>query len=248
MNKIAYLFLSFAIMSNMMTCDSVSSKTGNKDELEIKVEGVEGKTYNSYQSACSAGDFNAARDYIAKMKDKALTHERFSYKHFEESINEAEEYVINEELQYLASMNDEQANTKIILVLNQPADNGFEAAEGACLGKRIQEEGLKESSVSSLYPVTSEIINFKKYIVWCGKHNTRCNTILGIAISIGNQSLAKKILHQFRSDPELNLKNMVKDSGGWEYYDVYAHYTNGSRVAAQKKYDEAVKAGAFKKE
>lgn len=232
-----------AVVGSYLTQNSTSNTSKNKDAESVV--GAEGKTYDSYRSACNAGDFNAAREIIAKMKEEALTDEHHSYNYFEESINEAEEYVINEELQYLASMNDEQANRRIILILNQPTDNGFEAAEGACLGKRISGYYLKKNNTSSLSDLPSEVINFRKYIQWCGKHNTMCNTVLGIAISFGNQSLAKKILHQFRSDPELNLKNMVKDSGGWEYYDVYAHYTNGSRNAAQKKYDEAVKTGAF---
>ncbi len=244
MKELKLLLVAVITIAMVYVCAELS-KSGSKAESKIDVEGGGRKAYESYQSACSAGDFNAARDYIAKMKDKALTDKHHSYKYFEESINEAEEYVLNEEIQYLAALNEEQANTKIILILNQPADNGFEAAEGACLGKRISGYYLKKNDTSSLSDVPSEVINFRKYIVWCGKHNTRCNTILGIAISSGNQSLAKKILHQFRSDPELNLKNRVEDRSGWEYYDVYAHYTNGSRNAAQKKYDEAVKTGAF---
>lgn len=56
----------------------------------------------------------------------------------------------------------------------------------------------------------------------------------------------KKLLHSFRSDPEIRLeKCKKKEDRSDNYYDVYAHYTNASQEAAQKKYDEAVKSGAF---
>ena len=52
-------------------------------------------------------------------------------------------------------------------------------------------------------------------------------------------------MHSFRSDPELELKLCKKEKGDTDHYDVYAHYTNTTKEAAQKKYDEAVKSGAF---
>lgn len=232
MKELKFLLVAVIGFAMVYVCAELS-KSGSKDEIKFKVEGAEGKTYDSYQSACNAGDFNAAREIIAKMKEKT-------------AAKAAEEYVLNEEIQYLAALNDEQANTKTILILNQSIDKGLEAAEGACLGKNISQADLNYKDYEDLLP--SEIQSFKKYISWCGKHNMRCNTVLGIALATGNKSLAKSILHLFKDDPELSLKNHVKSRDDGDRWDVYAHYTNGSRVAAQKKYDEAVKAGAFKKE
>lgn len=218
---------------------------------EISVTGSDGTVYNGYQSACSHGDFDAARDYIVKMKEQNVVvqaegkwgEEREAYSKL---IQEAEEYVANEELQYLASLNEEPANNRIILILNQRPIEGLEAAEMACLGKKVAKFYLDKKIDDSLNGSPEEVINFKRYIIWCGNHNSRCSNILGIAISCGNQSLAKKILHSFRSDPELELKLCKKEEKGEsDYYDVYAHYTNTSKEAAQKKYDEAVKSGAF---
>ena len=197
---------------------AVTSCGPNLSTKEISVTGADGTIYNSYQTACSKGDFDAARDYIGKLKEQLVVvkaeGDYSEIEAFSELIQEAESYVENEELQYLASLNDEQANNRIILILNQRPIEGLEAAEMACLG-------------------------------WCGNHNSRCSNILGIAISCGNQSLAKKILHSFRSDPELELKLCKKEKGDTDHYDVYAHYTNTTKEAAQKKYDEAVKSGAF---
>ena len=216
---------------------------------DLSVTGADGTVYNSYQTACSKGDFDAARDYVGKMKEKFIVvkadGDYNEKKAFEEAIQEAENYVENEEIQFLASLNEEQANNRIILILNQRSIVGLEAAENACLGKKVMKRDLDEELESYSNDSPEEIKNFKRYIAWCGNHNSRCNTILSIAIACGNKNLAEKIIYIFRPDPELLLRNEYIDNGGWTYYDVYAHYANTSKEAAQKKYDEAEKSGAF---
>ena len=206
--------------------DNIDEDDGSEDIIVI---GAGGKEYRSYRTACSDGDFDAARAYVEKMKEYD-NRQRIQKK-------EAENYVLNEEIQYLASLNEEQANNRIILVLNQRPVEGLEAAEMACLGKDVS--GICIESLPSRCP--EELQNFRKYIAWCGNHNSTCSSVLNIAIACGNQSLAKKILHCFRQDPELQQK----ETKGHDY-DVYAHYTNDSKNAAIKKYDEAVASGAFK--
>jgi hypothetical protein len=227
----------------------VTSCGSNLSTKEIPVTGADGTVYKSYQTACSKGDFDAARDYIGKLKEQLVVvkaeGDYSEIKAFSELIQEAESYVENEELQYLASVNDEQANNRIILILNQRPIEGLEAAEMACLGKKVDKWYLDQEIDDYTNSSPEEVKNFKRYIIWCGNHNSRCSNILGIAISCGNQSLAKKILHSFRSDPELELKLCKKEKGDVDHYDVYAHYTNITKEAAQKKYDEAVKSGAF---
>lgn len=206
------------------------------------ITGADGTVYNSYQTACSKGDFDAARDYVGKMKEQlvvAEAKEDYSLRNaLQKSIEEAEKYVEREEIQYLASLNEESANNRIILILNQRPIEGLEASEKACLGKHIYEVYLNSELMADNL---EQVKMFKKYMYWCGNHNSECTTLLGIALACGNQSLAKKVLLTFRPDPELDLK-LVEP----KYYDVYAHYTNTSKNAAQKKYDEAVAAGVFK--
>ena len=130
------------------------------------------------------------------------------------------------------------------MILNQTPE-GVEAAENACLGKDVFKYHLDDSDEMEDF-IPKEAANFKKYIAWCGKHNSQCNSVLSIAISCGNENLAKKILHSFRPDPEIRLEKCEKKKGrSDDYYDVYAHYTNATIEGAQKKYDEAVKSGAF---
>ena len=223
----------------------------NVSTKDLSVTGSDGKTYTSYRTACSNGDFDAAREYVEKMKEQlAVVKAEGDYNEKEalsDLIKEAEDYIENEEVQYLASLNEEQTNNRIILILNQRPIEGLEAAEKACLGKNVYKHDLdmEVSRLSNDSP--EEVKNFKRYITWCGNHNSRCSSVLSIAIACGNQSLAQKIVHCFRPDPEMQLVHCLpaKDENYEYYFDVYAHYTKTSIDAAQKKYDEAVKSGAF---
>ena len=216
---------------------------------QITITGADGKKYTSYITACSNGDFDAAREFVEKMKVQ-LTNAKANDDYYlkvalKESIQEAEDYIFNEEIQYLASLNDEQANNKLVLILNRQSVEGSEVQEGTCLGKNVPDYCVERPTEYGSTP--DAVKSFSIYKSWCETHNSRCNTLFNIAIACGNENLAKKILHLLRKDPELLLKNERQEKNSDRiYYDVYAHYTNGSRDAAQKKYDEAVKSGAFK--
>ena len=200
---------------------------------EITVKGADGREYTSYRTACSNGDFDAAREYIEKMKvqlTEAKAKDNYDLSSaLRESIREAEDYVYNEEIQFLASLNEVQANNRLILILNMDAIEGFEAREGICLGKKVRKKYLDE------YPnwLPDEVESFRLYKSWCGKHNSKCDKLLNIAISCGNENLAKKLIHQYKNDPELELKNEKKEEKDYYYY-VYAHYTSASLDAAKK--------------
>lgn len=227
------------------SCGNNSNSNNHEGTTQdISVTGADGTVYHSYQTACSNGDYDAARDYIGKMKLQLASMDNVGYTAQEqrmayaEFVNEAEFYVVNEEIQYLASLNEEQANNRIILILNQQSIEGFEAVEKTCLDKHIF------LSMLDGHKASKQTNDFIKYIARCGKYNSQCSSILSIAIACGNESLAKKILHSFRPDPEIQSE---KCKGNNDWYDIYAHYTNASKEAAQKKYNEAVKSGAFNK-
>ena len=235
MKRTKFLFFCCIAVFLLMACGSSSSEN---EEEKISVTGADGKEYTSYQTACANGDFDAARNYIGKMKEKLVeiksegtTSAQYA---LNSAIEEAEKYIFNEEVQYLASLNEEQASNRVILIMNQRPIEGVEAAEMSCLAKGVLQDYRFE-----------QMGKFREYITWCGNHNSRLNTLLSIAISCGNQSLAKKILISYRPDPEMVFKNERYKDGIGTVYDVYAHYTNTSKDAAKIKYDEAVKSGAF---
>lgn len=235
MKKLEILTLLGIIMGIWACTPNVSTK-------DISVTGADGTVYNSYQTACSKGDFDAARDYVGKMKNKLVELKTADWRDdlledYVKSVDEAEAYVENEELQYLASLNDEQANNRVILMINQRPIEGLEAAEGACIGKRVDKFNIEHYN-----ELPDEAAKFKNYITWCKSFNSKCSHLLDIVIVCKNQDLAQKLLHSFRPDPELQTKDIKGNDG---YCDIYAHYTNTSKETAQKKYDEAVKSGAF---
>jgi len=94
---------------------------------DISVTGADGTIYNSYQTACSKGDFDAARDYIGKMKEKFIVVKADGdYKEkeaFKEAIQEAEDYVIKQEAFLLMTQNDESAKKRILFLLKEIKTN-----------------------------------------------------------------------------------------------------------------------------
>ena len=238
---VALLIVSFFTFFFWNECEGTPRYT---DQV-ITVKGADGTEYNSVEAACGNGDFNAAREYIAQMKEALKKDGLSSDSKYAESIHEQEEYMENEEIQYLASMNDEQANNKIVLILNQKYVEGNQLKEMECL----EEKHIMWQGDFARYPYKDSpepIRNFGKYINWCKDFHNKCNTVLTSAIACGNQDLAEKTLRCYRPDPEFLFKNKKELSGNDVICDVYAHYTNASKDAAQKKYDEAVKSGVFK--
>lgn len=72
------------------------------------------------------------------------------------------------------------------------------------------------------------------------EYNMLCNKLLDCAIRTGNKDLAQKTLSVF-------LQNVVsKHYGGIDTWRDVTGYCNTDRDAAQKKYNEAVRSGAFK--
>ena len=235
---LALILVSFLILLIIARCDY-----REEHPKTISVKSTEGTVYDSYQAACSKCDFDAARDYVAKMKQELIRLQNnysSSREEYAKSVEEAEKYVENEELLFLTSLNEEQANNRIVTILTQRPIEGIEPAEMECLDKEVTEWSVDLSNEKG----SERIKSFKKYISWCGVFNTKCNTLLSTAIASDNQSLAEKIIRCYRPDPEILLKNKRKKEGDI-YFDAYAHFTNTSKEAAQKKYDEAVKSGAF---
>ena len=76
---------------------AVTSCGPNLSTKEISVTGADGTVYNSYMAACSHGDFDAARDYVGRLKEQlAVVKAEGDWKErsaFEELIKEAEDFI-----------------------------------------------------------------------------------------------------------------------------------------------------------
>ncbi len=226
----------------LAACENFKGKMSVDNVDEITVTGADGKEYSSYRAACSNGDFDAAREFVEKMKVIKTAAESndddTKRSALEKSISEAEEYIFSSELNALASMNDPQATTRIILILNEYKVEGTPVTEGTVIGNDcyINREDYAEGKND----------DYKKYMQGVSKFNLKCDRILDIAIACGNKDLAEKILRLIRQDATFYYKPSSSSPEDENYKDVYAHYTNESQNAAKKKYEEAVRDGVFK--
>ena len=242
-----FLALSAIVCVLMSSCELISSYSG--EESKFKVESIDGKTYESYQSACRNQDFEAAHRILDLMKkeyedfkrDNKLVETKLVEKHVfkrdeyeddhtnEEKYNamvqsymEAENYVFNAEILYLVSLNTEESTNRLFFLLSEYQLSGLPpAASGRYKG--------------------DDYDKVKEYIASIARYNGHCNNALDLAISQGYQSLAKRIIHLFKQNVDVemewtSIREMQVSPKG---------VNNTDKEAAQKKYDEAVKAGAF---
>lgn len=196
-----------AIFVGLYFCSSIVYLCESKEKTVTSADGnnaINEKKYESYREACRDGDFDAAHKLLDRMKENAKDWED------ENKVQEAEDYIFNNEVNALVSQNSEEANTRIIYLLNEIPIEGIKLSIGT-----------NASSSGSLYGKS------------CNRYNIKLNQILELAISTGNQDIAQKILPLYKED------EIIRD------WDVVA-YTYETKNAAQKKYDDAVKTGAFK--
>lgn len=93
-------------------------------EKKITVKGADGTEYESYQECCAAQDFQAAHQFLAKMKNSIIEKESSSEKYqAEKMFNEAKEEVFKQEALFLMSQNNEEAQSRILYLLKEEGDN-----------------------------------------------------------------------------------------------------------------------------
>ena len=187
MKKNLFLAIIGIAIATLCSCGSkIMSKT---------IKGENGTEYENYREACRDGDFNAAHKFLDRMKEEADDWES------NQKVQEAEDYIFNNEVNALISQNSEEANTRVIYLLNE-----------------IPIEGTK--------PSIGEITSGSAYGESCSRFNIKLNKILEVAISTGNQDIAKKILSMYKEDETISDFQV-------------AGYTYDSKEEAQRKYDEA---------
>ena len=93
--------------------------------------------------------------------------------------------------------------------------------------------------------------NYIDYISSINEYNKVCDQIFEIAISKGNDYLAKNVLLKYKEDVyKLQGGSGVKTPDGKPFKNnglYYVYYKYDSKNNAQKRYNEAVKSGAFNK-
>ena len=138
------------------------------------------------------------------------------------SREEDKDFVFNAELLYLVSQNTEEASNRVLNLLAEdiipPRPDSLVVFYGS----------------SYYYPMI-------KYIEGISRHNNRCNNVLNLAISQGNESLARKVVELFKQNVDVDFEYTkshyirISDKG----------YNNTDKDAARKRLEEAIKEGAF---
>ena len=138
----------------------------------------------------------------------------------------------------LASKNDRIVSDAIIMALSKVTIPGRAMSKGLhdyWDGCRDCASGKEVSRPHFQY--TDGIIDY----------NTKCSGILEIAIGAGNQYLAQKVLMCFKQNIEtMEGSGKAPDGTRVDGNHCYVYYTNSDKNEAQKKYQEAVRSGAFK--
>ncbi len=237
MKNFNYYFLCGIALIMLAACGSSSSKN--------EETGANGKEYRSYQEACRAEDFEAARDTMSIYHEKYLEElskngiiNRENRKKAEGKYYEAFDYIYKAETQYLLSeLRGDECKDKISFILEEIPIEGEKFPQGLC-----------DWSVACRGSWGDEGLPLDAYVVWTQHFNRLCDNILSLAINRKNQDLAKLILLKYVDNVEVTRG----ESGGIKVNGVtvdgnhgYIKYTNADRDAAKKKYDEAVELGAF---
>ncbi len=179
-------------------------------------------TTEELSKAIQANDFATAYNLLAKIKEERGTWE----------YDDAKKEVVNAEIQYLAVQGTEEANKRLVVLLMEEPIQGTARSEGQQLGTD------KDDWYTEIDHVGSTDDDYGDYVKSCAKFNSRCLQILEMAVATDNQDLAKRMVNLIKPDAEITSKKRGKNMDGDQLYDIYAHYTNHSKDAAQKKYNE----------
>lgn len=188
---------------------------------EKKVVGADGKEYYSVEDACRNHDFEAAYQFAEKY-DKLP----FSGDVDKEELSRHKDYIFNQEMLYLVSLNTQEATKRVVYLLAEYNIEGTPVGENQTYSMPIERNPAKE------------------YIASIIKYNERCNSILDLAISLGNEELAKKIIDLYKKDIEI-LSDYAEGGVFGDEELKTGKYVETSKQAAKEKLEKAIKEGKF---
>ena len=141
-----------------------------------------------------------------------------------EGTEEDKDYVFNAEMLYLVSQNTEEASNRVLYLLAEYQIPGTPVSPEAKYGEDAYDD-------------------VKKYMEGISRYNNRCNSVLNLAISQGNEILARKVIELFKQNVDVEFEWI-----GIGAIEISKKgYNNTDKDAAKKRLEEAIKEGAFKK-
>ena len=188
------------------------------------------------KKAGDAAGAPAAGDRHAILSGKGIWDNTEERKKAEWMYYSAFDHIYKAEIQYLLSeLNGDECKDKITFLLEEIPVEGEKFPQGLC-----------HYSIACRGEWGDEGLPLDAYIVWTQHFNRLCDTILSLAINRNNQDLAKMILLKYVDNVEVTRGgDNVVDGVMVDGNHGYIKYTSVDRDAARKKYDEAVRIGAF---
>jgi len=194
--------------------------------IPIKVKGVDGKEYKSYQAACAAQDFTAAHEYLAILKNRA--DKRYRYRSLYEV---GVDYVFKQECLYLLSMDDEEFATKRIVFLLKEAqadDTDSWNNDSRCnwlmdLAIDMDKEEFVKS-LTRLYkekipkPILKKVVDYlyvqkgkvnTDFLISLLDRNDQLGLLINAALANGNEKYAIELAKRYDKCIELDDKNII---------------------------------------
>ena len=177
MNKyLRHIVMLLATMSLLSACNL-------KSNLKEKYKTEEEVSYDNYQDALRANDFEAAHEFLEGMRGKS-------------GYEKAYDEVFNAEALYLCAIGDKTSLDRIVFLLSSVPIEGTPVPEG--------------TTFKSKYDISDMTNGHKQYIHSVTKYNQKCNMLIDLAISKNNHALAERIMPLFKAVP-MTLDN-VSDS------------------------------------
>ena len=221
-------------VATLCSCGNSNSGNSNKEEMDM-----------DYRDAIKALDFETARDIMNTYHERYIEELSKSYSHRKERKKaegmyySAFDHIYKAEIQYLLSeLNGDECKDKIAYLLEEIPVEGEKFPQGLC-----------SYFIASRGDFGDDGLPFDAYIVWTQHFNRLCDNILSLAINRRNQDLATMILLKYVDTVEVTIGDgpgIVVDGVKVDGDHGYIKYTSADRDAARKKYDEAVRIGAFK--
>lgn len=169
---------------------------------EKTVKGANGKEYESYQEAVRNQDFEAAYIFLDRIENnKGKDNEKYIT---------ARDFIMTNELTYLASVNSEESTKRIIYLLTEMRPESNKIPKG-----KIDLHNYWDSSDGS----NPEKEKIDAYSLEVNNFNKQCHRILDLAITEKNQDLAQKVLKCYV--PSIIVDRSMKEQSFGVDHEIY---------------------------
>jgi hypothetical protein len=209
-----------AIATAVLVIIIMINTCGDNDSNGESTASTVSTTPTTFVEAVSVNDFRTAHEILDNLLADAISKNASGSWSSEEAMEEfwaAAEHIYKAEMMYLIEMKDMDANKRLINSL--------------ALMNII---GDKPSHKMSAY---GSLTKYDNYQIFVTRFNRICDEILNISILNNNKETAKQILLLYKED----CSPSYKKDGDDDHY--YYDFSNSSKNAALKKYDDAVKNG-----